>query len=268
MQHVVAHGAAPAGQHVAHRVVADMPHVDAARRVREHLEHVVFRTRIVVLRREDVALVPNSLPARFRLARVVTIAHHRVSFRGPKRPPTGVTKGAPGQRFRLFLRGVGRFHGRAAWSSALWFCRVSATREIARVIDEGEEMNVSEQTASAAQLAAVKQTIEKAAREAQRDPASIELVAVSKTFGADEIWPVIAAGQRVFGENRVQEAKAKWPELKEREPGSRAASHRSAAVEQGARGGGAVRCDRNRGSGEPLRRPRQGNRACRQARRG
>ena len=45
------------------------------------------------------------------------------------------------------------------------------------------------------------------------------LVAVSKTFGADAIEPVIAAGQRVFGENRVQEAKAKWPALLERHPG-------------------------------------------------
>ncbi len=52
-----------------------------------------------------------------------------------------------------------------------------------------------------------------ACREAGRDPASVTLVAVSKTFGADAIASVIAAGQRVFGENRVQEAKAKWPPL-------------------------------------------------------
>ncbi len=45
------------------------------------------------------------------------------------------------------------------------------------------------------------------------------LVAISKTFGADAIEPVIAAGQRVFGENRVQEAKAKWPALQARHPG-------------------------------------------------
>jgi len=42
------------------------------------------------------------------------------------------------------------------------------------------------------------------------------LIAVAKTFGADAIEPVIAAGQRVFGENRVQEAKAKWPALRAR----------------------------------------------------
>ena len=45
------------------------------------------------------------------------------------------------------------------------------------------------------------------------------LVAVSKTFGADAIEQAIAAGQRVFGENRVQEAKAKWPALRDRHPG-------------------------------------------------
>ena len=73
--------------------------------------------------------------------------------------------------------------------------------------------------APAERLAAVRREIETAARDARRDPASVTLVAVSKTFGAEAIEPVIAAGQRVFGENRVQEAKAKWPALKERHPG-------------------------------------------------
>jgi PLP dependent protein len=54
---------------------------------------------------------------------------------------------------------------------------------------------------------------------ARRDPASVTLVAISKTFDAAAIEPVIAAGQRVFGENRVQEAKAKWPALRERHGG-------------------------------------------------
>ncbi len=49
-----------------------------------------------------------------------------------------------------------------------------------------------------------------------RIAAGVQLVAVSKTFGADDITPVLAAGQRVFGENRVQEAKGKWPHLRER----------------------------------------------------
>lgn len=53
-----------------------------------------------------------------------------------------------------------------------------------------------------------------AAVEADRKPDSVRLVAVSKTKSADEIRPVIAAGQRLFGENRVQEAQSKWPGLK------------------------------------------------------
>ncbi|MGC1778208.1 MAG: YggS family pyridoxal phosphate-dependent enzyme [Xanthobacteraceae bacterium] len=59
----------------------------------------------------------------------------------------------------------------------------------------------------------VRADVAKACHDAGRDPASVTLVAVSKTFGAEAIDPVIAAGQRVFGENRVQEAKAKWPPL-------------------------------------------------------
>jgi len=62
-------------------------------------------------------------------------------------------------------------------------------------------------------LAAVREQIAAACRDAGRDPATVTLVAIAKTFGVDAIAPVIAAGQRVFGENRVQEAKAKWPPL-------------------------------------------------------
>jgi pyridoxal phosphate enzyme (YggS family) len=65
-------------------------------------------------------------------------------------------------------------------------------------------------------ITAVRETIAAACRDAGRDPATVTLVAVSKTFGAEAIAPVIAAGQRVFGENRVQEAKAKWPPLLDR----------------------------------------------------
>lgn len=66
---------------------------------------------------------------------------------------------------------------------------------------------------SAAALAAVEQEIARACKEAGRERSSVTLIAVSKTFGAEAIAPVIKAGQRVFGENRVQEAKAKWPAL-------------------------------------------------------
>jgi len=72
---------------------------------------------------------------------------------------------------------------------------------------------------SQARLAAVRQEIAQACLAAGRDPDSVTLVAVSKTFEAAAIEPVIAAGQRVFGENRVQEAKAKWPGLRDRHPG-------------------------------------------------
>jgi pyridoxal phosphate enzyme (YggS family) len=68
-------------------------------------------------------------------------------------------------------------------------------------------------------LDTVRQEIVRACREASRDPSGVTLVAVSKTFGAEAIEPVIAAGQRVFGENRVQEATAKWPALQARTPG-------------------------------------------------
>ncbi len=68
-------------------------------------------------------------------------------------------------------------------------------------------------------LAQVEQDIARACREARRERASVTLIAVSKTFEATAISPVIDAGQRVFGENRVQEAKAKWPALVSACPG-------------------------------------------------
>jgi hypothetical protein len=71
---------------------------------------------------------------------------------------------------------------------------------------------------SAGRLAAVQQEIAAACREAGRDPGCVTLVAITKTFAPPAIEPVIAAGQRVFGENRVQEAKAKWPPLKAEHP--------------------------------------------------
>src|ERR1041384_5500974 len=72
---------------------------------------------------------------------------------------------------------------------------------------------------SAEALAQVREEIAAACAEARRDVASVTLIAVSKTFSTDAIKPVIAAGQRVFGENRVQESKGKWPELRAAHPG-------------------------------------------------
>ncbi|MBZ6077006.1 YggS family pyridoxal phosphate-dependent enzyme [Microvirga puerhi] len=68
------------------------------------------------------------------------------------------------------------------------------------------------------QLKEVRASIARAAVDYGRDPASITLVAVSKTFPAEDIAPVLAVGQRVFGENYVQEAKAKWPSFREAYP--------------------------------------------------
>ena len=65
----------------------------------------------------------------------------------------------------------------------------------------------------------IRARIAAAARVARRDPAGITLIAVSKTHSAARIIPLIAAGQRVFGENRVQEAAEKWPTLRQAHPG-------------------------------------------------
>src|ERR1700691_68441 len=97
-------------------------------------------------------------------------------------------------------------------------------------------------------LAAVRQAVARACRDAGRDPASVTLVAISKTFGADAIEPVIGAGQRVFGENRVQEAKAKWPPLLARHRSLELHLVGSLQSNKAKRGRGFVRCD-------PLARP-------------
>jgi len=83
----------------------------------------------------------------------------------------------------------------------------------------GLAMTATATVDSRSRLAVVRDDIARACRDAGRDPASVTLVAVSKTFEAETIEPVIAAGQTVFGENRVQEARAKWPALTERYAG-------------------------------------------------
>ena len=75
-------------------------------------------------------------------------------------------------------------------------------------MDEGSQQDV------AANLATVRAQLAQAAQAAGRSPQDVALVAVSKTHDAAVIGRAIAAGQRVFGENRVQEAEAKWPEIK------------------------------------------------------
>lgn len=71
---------------------------------------------------------------------------------------------------------------------------------------------------TAKNLAEVLQKIATAAVSAGRTEADVQLIAVTKTFDATDILPVLEAGHRVVGENRVQEAKAKWPPLREQFP--------------------------------------------------
>ena len=73
-------------------------------------------------------------------------------------------------------------------------------------------------SAAASNLAAIRDRIARAHARFGAPPERVELVAVSKTFPPDAIVPFLAAGQRVFGENRVQEAKDKWPELRKAYP--------------------------------------------------
>ena len=79
-------------------------------------------------------------------------------------------------------------------------------------------MTVTQANDVGARLASVRREIAQACADARRDPAGVTLVAVSKTFGPEAIEPVLEAGQRAFGENRVQEATAKWPALRAKHP--------------------------------------------------
>ena len=80
-------------------------------------------------------------------------------------------------------------------------------------------MSVSED--AAARLGGIRTRIARAAALAGRDAGSVELIAISKTHPAEAILPLIEAGQRSFGENRMQEAEAKWPALRTRFDGIR-----------------------------------------------
>jgi pyridoxal phosphate enzyme (YggS family) len=72
---------------------------------------------------------------------------------------------------------------------------------------------------AADRLAATKAAIRRAAQDCGRDPDSVMLVCVTKTFPAEDVIPLLDAGHRVYGENRVQEAMGKWPALRARYPG-------------------------------------------------
>lgn len=72
---------------------------------------------------------------------------------------------------------------------------------------------------STIQLAQVREKITKATTNAKRQKGDVSLVAVSKTFGIEDIEPLLKEGWRTYGENRIQESQAKWPELKDRYSG-------------------------------------------------
>jgi pyridoxal phosphate enzyme (YggS family) len=98
--------------------------------------------------------------------------------------------------------------------------KIRPTTVKSRPVDDMTQQDPSLITAhSPHALHAVEQEIVRACADAKRDRASVTLIAVSKTFGSDAISQVIEAGQHVFGENRVQEAKAKWPGLITSYPG-------------------------------------------------
>jgi len=82
-------------------------------------------------------------------------------------------------------------------------------------------MSPAELPSAATRLAEIHARIARAAKPAQRDPAAVTLIAVSKTHPVTAIEPLLAAGQRDFGENRVQEAQEKWPALREQWPDAR-----------------------------------------------
>jgi len=76
----------------------------------------------------------------------------------------------------------------------------------------------TEMPTAADRLATVRETMAHAAKIAGRPPEDIALIAISKTVPAEGIAPLLDAGQRIFGENRVQEAQGKWPALRDRHP--------------------------------------------------
>ena len=77
VEHVEALGALVAGEHVAHGVVAHVPHVDAPRRIREHLEHVAPGAAVILGGAEDLRLLPGRLPVLLARGRVVAFGRHR-----------------------------------------------------------------------------------------------------------------------------------------------------------------------------------------------
>ena len=115
--------------------------------------------------------------------------------------------------------------GKRRWHNTSWGRGVVSANGSAgqggvglRSVEQGRDAGMQEGIGIVSEigdrLAAVGSKINAACAEIDRDPSEVELIAVSKTFDADAIRPVLEAGQRHFGENRVQEAQGKWPELR------------------------------------------------------
>ena len=113
MQHVEAAHLGVAGDDVADRVIAHMPHVDVARRVREHLEHVLLGLGVIFRDLVQVGIFPNLLPTRFDLVRVVLF--HRPSSLADAVIHIGFSVAAP-----RFHEGKKRQHPRQGKPSGLW----------------------------------------------------------------------------------------------------------------------------------------------------
>jgi pyridoxal phosphate enzyme (YggS family) len=106
------------------------------------------------------------------------------------------------------------FLGRRSIVEGLWRVKRARTGATESLVIDEHPFNKDDVLARLRQL---RQAIARRAADCGRDPASVRLMAVSKTFSADEVWPTIAeADQRLFGENRVQEAQAKWADLRAR----------------------------------------------------
>jgi pyridoxal phosphate enzyme (YggS family) len=99
---------------------------------------------------------------------------------------------------------------------ALAFCSLEKLLERLKVgaNEQTKHGSAKLDTGLGERLSAVTTQVSEAAKAAKRQPAAVELIAVSKTFTAEEVRPALVAGQRVFGENRVQEAQTKWPQLR------------------------------------------------------
>ncbi len=232
---VEALGPAVARHDVAHRVVAHVAHVDAPRRIREHLEHVILRPRVVVRWREKVPRVgPDGSANALRL-------RGRCS---------GRSTGCLGASVRMRMGSIARQRARVADAKSKCVtgarrCRQSVPclarwapvldRRASEVYADSVRPGLAGRNAPADACGSRPWTptspvvnLHRRARPgspapprtATRAPGSVARSwPCPRPTAPDAIAPVIAAGQRVFGENRVQEAKAKWPALRQATPG-------------------------------------------------